>query len=591
MPSELWNQGRVVGLSAYEVYVNQTLSEDPNAEPASERQWLASSLAMGSSLLLKINPNQITQIADTVTGKPYYIFTVSLPATSTLCAANTIIANLFVGEGGYTNSEGNVASDNFATYIKEYGPLFSNTTNYTNIQSNSNITSNAAGFRNYKTQLRTDILNYSYIVDGLVIQSGKYVDAYNDDTTITGNSPKVIPDFDINDVPFIKIWFNKMPTASFEILLTGFTIRTVVNGETGLDNQIFTPYYTDGDFLGPGAFPWANKIVFSTPTSAINQYFIDKYERKIANEANFTQVEDTPVIDMKSTDPGDYYKINYTNARISDNVKDFNTMGDGSAVLTIYRKSEIYPPALFGTYVTKTGQNYLNPIDVVAPGTVKSFPNSTSQTLQDYQDTYPGTVAISKNDDGTISTLDSTGKLVPAASVSHINFKTSSSTTTGSGAIAVVSKAGNKKEVSISAGPGGSETPYVMDNPPNTVLATNSDDIYWAALLNALANNKKIDVLGSNLKNFKAGLTSTGSNTNLDRNFTANKLISKGDITTDSGNITTSSGILHTGKEYIEFNSKTANGSPATLRLYITGTPPSGNIPDGSIGIGWGFDN
>lgn len=587
MPSELWNQGRVVGLSAYEVYVNQTLSEDPNAEPASERQWLASSLAMGSSLLLKINPNQITQIADTVTGKPYYIFTVSLPATSTLCAANTIIANLFVGEGGYTNSEGNVASDNFATYIKEYGPLFSNTTNYTNIQSNSNITSNAAGFRNYKTQLRTDILNYSYIVDGLVIQSGKYVDAYNDDTTITGNSPKVIPDFDINDVPFIKIWFNKMPTASFEILLTGFTIRTVVNGETGLDNQIFTPYYTDGDFLGPGAFPWANKIVFSTPTSAINQYFIDKYERKIANEANFTQVEDTPVIDMKSTDPGDYYKINYTNARISDNVKDFNTMGDGSAVLTIYRKSEIYPPALFGTYVTKTGQNYLNPIDVVAPGTVKSFPNSTSQTLQDYQDTYPGTVAISKNDDGTISTLDKDGNLVPAASLSHKNLSYSNIVNSDKIAQAVVAKAGNKTELLISAGPGGSDSQYTISSPPAVELNTNSDDIYWAALLEALANNKKINILGANLKSFKSHLT---SGTTFNTSFTAAGLNSTSAISAQS-NITSTSGYIHSGTNYIEFNSPSGDSPTRPLRLYISRSVPSGDIPEGSIGIGWGFDN
>ena len=54
MPSNIYNEGRVVGYSAYEVYVRHCLSEDPTIEPASETEWLASSLAFGASLLLKV---------------------------------------------------------------------------------------------------------------------------------------------------------------------------------------------------------------------------------------------------------------------------------------------------------------------------------------------------------------------------------------------------------------------------------------------------------------------------------------------------------------------------------------------------------
>ena len=46
MPRQIWNEGRVVGYSAYEVYVKHALSVDPDHEPATEKEWLASMMAM-----------------------------------------------------------------------------------------------------------------------------------------------------------------------------------------------------------------------------------------------------------------------------------------------------------------------------------------------------------------------------------------------------------------------------------------------------------------------------------------------------------------------------------------------------------------
>ena len=54
MPRQIWNEGRVQGYSAYEIYLKQALSDDPDLQPATEREWLASSIACGSSMVVKI---------------------------------------------------------------------------------------------------------------------------------------------------------------------------------------------------------------------------------------------------------------------------------------------------------------------------------------------------------------------------------------------------------------------------------------------------------------------------------------------------------------------------------------------------------
>ena len=98
---EIFNEGRVVGLSAYEVYVRHHMEEygdDPDNPPASEREWLASSISLGTSILLKITPETANYSEScTVTGGDlkegeYWGIEITLPTKSRLCAANTIIA-------------------------------------------------------------------------------------------------------------------------------------------------------------------------------------------------------------------------------------------------------------------------------------------------------------------------------------------------------------------------------------------------------------------------------------------------------------------------------------------------------------------
>ena len=73
MPSDIYNEGRVVGYSAYEVYVRHSLSENAERTPATALEWLSSSIAMGTSMLLKIS-------TDNVSGYHYRDF--QLPSTT-----------------------------------------------------------------------------------------------------------------------------------------------------------------------------------------------------------------------------------------------------------------------------------------------------------------------------------------------------------------------------------------------------------------------------------------------------------------------------------------------------------------------------
>ena len=194
---------------------------------------------------------------------------------------------------------------------------------------------------------------------------------------------------------------------------------------------------------------------------------------------------------------------------------------------------------------------------MVAPGTVKMFENASSEDLKDYEDTFDGTFGVNKNtDDGTLEVLGPGGTLVPAADVSTRDINYTNLISSDAKAKALVTKTGTKTGLSISMSSGLAGSQYTVGNDSTsnqtignttfnvgslTKLTPNSSNITIASILEALANNKSIDILGNNLKAIKAGIVNN----------------------------------------YIQF--------PNGLRLYISPTEPtpSANIPVGSIGIGW----
>lgn len=539
MPREIWNQGRVVGFSAYELYVRQQAAENPEIPPASEREWLASTIAMGSSMLLLI-PTDTNHAED-----ENWMKEIQLPTNTKLCAANTIMASYFIGEGEF--------GSDWANRVSDYGQLISNTASSSpngSVNHSGNIpTQNISEWSdNQKLQLA----QYMKIVDGVVIQPGTW-------STSTNRPPQKDFSPDIGDYPRIRLHIRGPIETPFQVLLTGFTIRTVVQGISGLDSATSSPAPEDGDFLGPGQFPWASKIVFSIPSSYVAFYASGAYKRKLPSTSPSILVKDAAVIDMQTTDPATYYNTNDQSSRVPVNVDEITTLGDGTAVLSIYQKSTKYPPAVWGTFARKIGLNYLHPLDVVAPGTVKMFEDATAEDLNDYENTFPGTFGINKDsDNGTVSVVGPDGNLVPAAKVSVQDISYTNIVPSDKKAKALVTETGKLKGLAVSASEGVTGTQYTIGNDAisnktsgNTTFNVGSltklippaSNVTIGAILEALANNKSIDILGDNLKAVKAGLP----------------------------------------KNYIQF--------PNGLRLYISSTQPTDtDVPVGSIGIGWGFN-
>ena len=108
----LWNEGRVVGLSAYEIFVRHILGKNPAAVVPSEQAWLASMLSNGSSMLLQVG-------VDNIDGSHY--IEIDMPVTSELWAANTIVGSFFLGTGA-----GSGTTTSWCDRVTDYGPLIQN---------------------------------------------------------------------------------------------------------------------------------------------------------------------------------------------------------------------------------------------------------------------------------------------------------------------------------------------------------------------------------------------------------------------------------------------------------------------------------
>lgn len=534
MPRELYNEGRVQGMSAYEVYVREHLSED-DTDPASEREWLAASLASGSSLLYKMHPVSV-QSDDFI-----YNVKIPLPVGTRLSAANTITASFFDGEA-------QIDTDRWARKITSYGNLIVN--NSVLVDTNKAQVHNVMWSDAKKAQLK----DYMRIFDGVVLQPGTWVDT-------TDHNPAKDLKPSLSDAPFIQLQIRGPITTEFYILFTGFTIRTVLSGSCGLDGSTNTTSSADGDFLGPAVFPWANKIIFTMPTSYVSCLMNDNYTRTIYKRKNHSddisdnetakEVYTESVVDMATCDPSTYYG---TGSEYQQPVRTsrFPDAGEGVSVLTTYQRNSAFPPALWGAKITSKDLTYLNPIDIVAPGSVKMFKSpDTEDKMKLYENTYPGTFSIMRNSDGTMSTLDEKGNLNPVASVTKELIKGPDDFPTESMRPTLLRiKTGSNETLALSLSGLNSSNQYEISMNPSVPVRPSSENITWYALLLALAGNGYIDLLGDRLKSAKRTL-------------------------------------IRSEFPYLEFGT-----SDKPKRLYICANMPTdSDIPDGSIGIGWGFED
>ena len=291
----IWNEGRVVGYSAYEIYLRQALTEDPTLTPASEREWLSSSIALGSSMILKLPTITGSSVKeDTIT-----VFDVMLPSDSKLSTANTVIASYFDGEIDETSTattqtvSGTITSGTakWARNISSYGHLIA--TNLSGTKSATDaVAANSVASWNQEERYR--LRDYMKIVDGLVIQPGDW----NATTKMSNiDNPKFKANLKGDDAyPRIRLMIKGSITHTVYVMFTAFTVRSILRGTC----KYSSTKPEDGDFIGPGTYPWANKIVFSVPTSYISYFASGAYVRELPPDPDDLVIQDTPVIDMKS---------------------------------------------------------------------------------------------------------------------------------------------------------------------------------------------------------------------------------------------------------------------------------------------------
>lgn len=494
MPKMIYNEGRVVGLSAYETYVKNHIAEDPNTPPASEREWLASSLATGVSILLKF--------PKVIQGEDDHSFVdIPLPADSKLCAANTILANFFKGNASTIEND-----PYFAKNITDYGELLSNTSalNPSNANATDEINSNTVPTSsNLNTSWsKSDINklnNYMKVIDGVVIQPGQWVDS-------TSKPPEKTLIMNPSERPVLRFHVFGNIDADFWMLLTGFSLRSVVVGESGLDTSTDTDCPEDGDYLGPATFPWASKIVFSVPSYAIAYFSRNKYKRQTAKDRDSIVVDDTPIIDMRTTNPETYYKKYSPECAENLKVDSISTYGKGGSVLTVYQRSNLFPPALFGTYIDKNDitNTKLYPIDTVAPGTVKIL--KTFNDVKRYESSNNNNYGLYRDSDYILNeNVNGIQKPVAKATIvtefkpigkfEYPTYKTCVET----GNLGVTESISLKRD---------EKTPLDTSGKLGSLYG---DTINWNMLLAALGGNRSIDPIGSIIRKLRDLIDNVGN--------------------------------------------------------------------------------
>lgn len=614
---EIYNQGRVVGYSAYEIYVRHHMAEDPNTPPATEREWLASMIGSGASMLLKLDDSCFYK-----TVGDYTAYEIELPAESTLYAASTIVGSFFTGEANY---EGH-----FATYIKDYGVLISNTSSS---HPDANETDHPMGTSLGLTDTQITQLNqYAHIIDGVLIAPK---------TWERSGKAKPYMDFkpDLKDVQTIRILLRGPRNMSLDIpiLLTGFTMNSILSGVASEEGSTITEHPANGDFLGPGVIPWANKIVFSIPPAYVSYFHMNAYERKLPTAEAEIKVQDTPVVDMMHTNPATYYAANSTDDKgnaysIPVNVTELHSNEDGAAVLTVYSYDGVnLPPALYGTRVTSEGSTKLYPLDVVSPGTIKAFDSDNIEDARRLEDTVPGNKSIIINNDFTFSALDDEGNSVPIASTSitkendHyiVNVKTGKNSHTK--AVALQNTEGT--DLPLSAEDAEKFAQFRSRKADTDAPELGENPLVWDRLLDMLASDKGLDILGIALRKLRvnlpdidttaigdgvlnlsgtgeskvggkftaAGDINSGGNVNADGDINAEgEIVAKGTGKSSVGGAFKTGGAITAGGQVSAGNNTTVKSGTQYItfkdgkRLYISDTEPTGtDIPIGSIGIGW----
>lgn len=358
MPRILYNEGRVVGYSAYEIYVRHALTADPNTEPATESEWLASTLGLGSSMLLYVEPdNTVTPDANGM-----YYLEYELPQTSRLCGASTIIGSFFIGVG-----DGNT----WSSKVTDYGDLISNTS--TSSPTSSTIPTKT--LTDITSSMSAQIRDFLKVQDAIVIQDGTW-------TSNASAPPEKTLSPDFTKKAKVRLQVKGLITTGFYLLLSGFTDSGVIYGVSDTTGTPQNPQ--NGDFIGPAAFPWSAKIILTAPVAALAYAGGASYTRAFPYDDDPITVDYAPIIDFDSADITQYYEV-HTDAAVNIDISSIETARPGIAVLASrYVSGEVagtnvaLPPDLIGGSTGAADTYAFGPLASYAPNSVHVFSGDVS---------------------------------------------------------------------------------------------------------------------------------------------------------------------------------------------------------------------
>ena len=299
----LYNEGRVAGISSYESYLRQILSVNPDANPLDERKWLSASLSANQSMILKI-------AAGTERGSHDYV----LPSTSDLCGCSIIYATVF---------EGKCAVDDSGVWgirVDDYGRLISNT---------YELHPETPGFpENVPTKIDPVSIDEEYLIrcreylkltGAIMLQPGEWITNIQDVELLDeygtpvvtedsqGNEVLLVPyneyesyasfEPDLSKPGFVRIAVNQRIDHDLYIILTGFSYKTLAQGEVSYQHLDFAKRPEDGDYLGPATFPWGCKIILTLASDVVSilikdiEHAVDVIEQQDVTFWNGTSAE------------------------------------------------------------------------------------------------------------------------------------------------------------------------------------------------------------------------------------------------------------------------------------------------------------
>lgn len=401
---QIYNEGRVVGYSAYELYVKNAIASgiDPTSgDIATEREWLGSMLAMGSSMIVKV-PSFEGKFID-----------IPLPNNTRLCAANTIVASFFDGEAVFGDG-------NWATKLMRYNPMIAN--NSVTYPSGEVEATDIPHVSMQSGEERRTVLkqfqDYLKIDKGVILQGGEWTES--EDYTSQGVEPhydltRVQVDIEQgkpSPIPVLRLYTHhegSSITHNPMILLTGFTDRNVLRGTSVLSGGTADPSTNDnasGGFLGPEIFPWCTPIVFTMPANYAKFLHGTQTTEQASNiSSDYTIFDINADLDDIYGDEENIIYTLYCESTPSDiagidmRYKYLSSPTFYTNVLNVYSEYGNYPPALYANFQEPVADGTVTvrhqyPVDVVAPGTVKIFRNNDNDTLIDYESKFVGTTAL-----------------------------------------------------------------------------------------------------------------------------------------------------------------------------------------------------